>query len=201
MASSVEIANAALTLLGHAPILSFLDDSDAARAVNALYPIVRDDLQASHPWNFCVKGVDLPALAGAPTSTVYTAWYGLPANTLRVLEIEPPDYSWVVEGQAVLTNAPPPITARVITRIEDTTGFPPWFTMALIYRLAAELCNTLTARRGNKQDWQAIAEAKIREAKATDGLEGSPLVEDASPLGEARVWGSSWWPRGGWWGW
>jgi hypothetical protein len=61
----------------------------------------------------------------------------------------------------------------------------------MAYRLAAELCISLTARRGNSQDHWTLYENAFKEAKTSDGQEGSPFVDDASPLADVRLYGNS----------
>jgi hypothetical protein len=194
MASEVDICNMALNAMGHEAIQSLLDDSDAARACNAAYALCRDDVLAAHPWNFATKRVQFALLADdlSTVTSDFTHAFQVPTDTLRVLWIEPRNWQYVVEaGGKILTNAGAPLFGGVITRITDSGSFPPFFVMVLVYRLKAELANALTARRGNAQDFYAAYQQKLQEAKSTDGLEGSPTVEDVSPIADARLIGSN----------
>jgi hypothetical protein len=190
MASEVEIANAALTKLGHAAISNLTDDSDAARAVNAVFATVRDDLQAVHSWNFNTRWSSLAKLADAPVNPNFGSQYALATNTLRVWSIGEDMWPWVVEGTSLLTDLDSPKVQNSY-RVTDTSLFPPYFVNLMAYRLAAELCISLTARRGNLQDHWTLYEKALAEAKTSDGQEGSPFVDDASPLADVRLFGSS----------
>jgi hypothetical protein len=184
--SDTDIANFALTRLGHAAIVNMtLDDSDEARAVNAIYTMCRDEVLAAHPWNFATRWSVLATIAGVPANPNYTARYQMPTNALKVWSLQTEGYSWVVEGQEILTDLASPV-AQTTYRVTDSASFNPNFAMALAYRLAAELCNTLTARRGNAQDYWQLYAGKLQEAKTSDGMEGSPLLEDSNPLALAR---------------
>lgn len=193
MASTVDICNAALTSMGESTIQSLLDDSDEARACNAVFDMCRDDVLSAHPWNFATLRVQFAKLAD-DISTVtdeYSGVFQVPTNTLRVLWIEPKSYRFVIEkGGKLLTNAGEPLKGAIIERVSDSGSFPPHFVMVLIYRIRAELCNALTAKRGMAQDYYQAYLLKLQEAKSTDGLESSPEPEDISPIGDVRLQGT-----------
>jgi len=191
MPSDVEIANASLTKLGHNSIQSFLDDSDEARAVNAVYSFCRDDVQAAHPWNFATVRSQFAKLAEDPSTVTdeFSNVYALPTDTLRVLWIEPKSWRFVVENGKLYTNVGEPLKGAIIKRITDAGSFSTPFTICMVYRLAAELCNALTARSGTSRDFYASYLQKLQEAKSTDGMESSPEPEDLNPLADARMGG------------
>jgi len=192
MASDVDIVNGALTKLGHAPILSLLDEGDSAKAANALFAIVRDDLQSLHPWNFNTRWSSLATIAGEPANPNYGAQYALPTNTLKVWSLGEDfnSWPWSVEGTTLLTDLDSPV-AQNSYRVSDSALFPPFFVNVFMYRLAAELCVPLTARRGNAQDHWELYQRALMEAKTSDGQEGSSFVDDDSPLRDVRFYGTS----------
>ena len=189
--SDVDIANAALIDLGHEAIQSFLDDSDQARAVNAIYTMTRDRVLAAHPWNFATKRLSLAAAVITLNTEEWDTAYLLPADSLRVLYVEPRGTPFVVENGYILTNATAPIQCPVIYRITDPAVFSVNFTSALQYRLCAALCMAITARRGNAQDYWRFYQQELQEARTTDGMEGWEPRENDSPIGFARVSGSN----------
>lgn len=189
--SDVDIANAALIDLGYESIQSFLDDSDEARAVNAIYALTRDRVLAAHPWNFATKRLSLAAAVITLNTAEWTVAYLLPAHALRVLYIEPKGTPFVVENGYVLTDASTPIKCAVIYRIEDPAVFSVNFTSALQYRLCAALCMGITARRGNAQDYWRLYQQELQEARTTDGQEGWEARNNDSPIGFARIHGSN----------
>jgi len=88
MASDIDIANLALLYLETAPIVSFGDNTEQARAINSSYALLRDKLQREYRWNFNRTYVQLPALS-TPPPFEYEYAYELPADYLR-LELAAP---------------------------------------------------------------------------------------------------------------
>lgn len=189
--ADVDIANAALIDLGHETIQSFLDDSDQARAVNAIYSLNRDRVTASHSWNFATQRVSLAAAVVTLNTNEWDHAYLIPADALRVLYIEPRGTPFVVENGYILTNASSPILAPVLMRVTDPAKFSQNFISALQYRLAASLCTAITARRGNAQDYWRLYQLELQEARTADGMEGWEARENDSPIGFARTVGSN----------
>jgi hypothetical protein len=187
--SDVGIANAALIDLGHEPIQSFLDDSDQAKAVNAIYSMNRDRVTASHPWNFATQRVSLAAAVITLHTNEWDNAYLLPADVLRVLYIEPKGTPFAVENGYILTNASSPVLAPVLMRVTDPAKFSANFVSALQYRLAASLCTAITTRRGHAQDYWRLYQLELQEARTADGMEGWEAKENDSPIGFARVTG------------
>lgn len=192
MASDVDIVNMALAKLGHGAIASLLDDSDSARAANAVYAICRDDVEAAHPWNFNTKWIKLAQVTGTPANPDFKLAYALPGEVLQVWSLgeNVAKWAWVVEGKQLLTDVDLPV-AQCTVRITDSALFSAPVTTAIAYRLTAELCNSLTARRGNAQDYWQLYRDKLQEAKTSDGQEGSDFRDDDSPLADVRRLGGS----------
>lgn len=189
--SDVDIANAALIDLGHEQIQSFFDDSDQARAINAIYAMNRDRTLAAHPWNFATKRLSLAAAVITLNTEEWSNAYLLPTDSLRVLYIEPLGTPFRVENGYILTNSTSPVQCPVIFRITDPGIFSVNFVSALQYRLSASLCNAITARRGNAQDYWRLYQNELQEARTTDGQEGWEPRERDSPIGFARISGSN----------
>lgn len=185
--SDVDIANAALVDLGHEPIQSFLDDSDQARAVKAIYTLNRDRTLAAHPWNFATQRVELAAAVITLHTNEWDNAYLIPADVLRVLYIEPRGTPFVVENGYILSNVSSPVLAPVLVRITDPATFSQNFISAFQYRLAASLCTAITTRRGNAQDYWRMYQIELQEARTADGQEGWEPKENDSPIGFARV--------------
>src|SRR5574341_281558 len=133
--SEVNIGNMALIDLGHEQVQSFLDDSDQARALKELYPHARDRTLAAHPWNFATKRLSLAAAVITLNTDEWDHAYLPPADSLRVLYIEPRGTPFVVENGYILTNASSPVKCPVIYRITDPSLFSANFVSALQYRL------------------------------------------------------------------
>lgn len=156
MASEVEIANVALTLLGEARIASIDDDVKAAREVKAIFAIARDALQAGYNWHFAKTREKLTALADAP-SFGYAYQYQLPTKCLRIIQIadyfpgiDLTDYrgasteEYQIEGRRILTDFTAPMNFRYVQQVTDTSQFAANFTMMFGAYLAQLLAEPLT---------------------------------------------------------
>lgn len=90
MATKIQIYNAALRLLSIARITSAeqtAESNEQARVLNDLYEMVRDEVLASHPWNFAIKRATLTELGGEITT--WTATAGLTNVWQAALTTEP----------------------------------------------------------------------------------------------------------------
>lgn len=158
MASEVEIANVALTLLGESRIASIDDDVKAAREVKAIFDINRDALLAGYSWSFATARAQLPALAAAPDFG-YSYQYQLPQDPLclRIIQVNDVfpgldlvDYrgasteEFQIEGRYLLTDWTAPLKLRYIRQVVDTAIWSPNFVKAFAAYLAADLAEPLT---------------------------------------------------------
>ena len=179
MAASSEtgIVNTGLILLGELPILSLTDDSDVARAANAIYSHVRDEVLAQHPWNGCTKQVTLARLSGTPIFG-WSYQYVYPSDGLRILFTDDDQYPWKVsigtDGQSkvVLSNAPT-LAVEYIFRQTNVSRYGSWLSFAMSKRMAAELALTLTQHQGKAQGFMAAYQAQLSMSKMMDGQEQS----------------------------
>jgi len=179
MAASSEtgIVNTGLILLGELPILSLTDDSDVARAANAVFTQIRDEVLAQHPWNGCTKQVTLAQLSGTPIFG-WSYQYVYPSDGLRILFTDDDQYAWKVsigtDGQSkvVLSNAPT-LAVEYIFRQTNVSRYGSWLSFAMSKRMAAELALTLTQHQGKAQGFMAAYQAQLSMSKMMDGQEQS----------------------------
>lgn len=200
MASTVDIANYALNIIGASNISDFGENSKAARLVNQRYEGVRDAVFRSHPWNCLIQRSELAQETDAPTFG-YAYQYSLPTDPfcLRVLEFSNGSLSYpqdnmtsntggpvfVIEGRKLLTDEG---TARIkyIGRVTDPQQYDALLTEALAARLASEIAYALTGSTSVSQLADALYRDKLREARFVDGTEGAPQKLEASDFIEAR---------------
>ncbi len=86
MASTVDMCNSALNLLGASTISSLTEDTKNARLCNQRFEPIRDRVFRSHNWNCLIKRVQLAQDSTGPV-VEYTYGYTLPTDCLRVLKI------------------------------------------------------------------------------------------------------------------
>ena len=188
MASVVEICNRALDKLGEPPIVSLADDVKASRACNRVFAPVRDSVLRDHPWNCAIARVMLAADALTPAWGFARA-FPLPIDCLRVLTVAPepgPQPHWIVEGRAILTDAPAPLAIKYLRRLTDPNLFDPLLSEALAARLAVELCEALTQSNTKRQMLVNDYDAIVVRARSADAQEGVPPALAESPWVTAR---------------
>ncbi len=185
--SEVEICNQALYLIGAERISSLSADSKEARICNDMYSVVRDQLIASHPWNFCIKRAQYSAIDELPDG-VYDWDYAfeLPADCMRITSIDDPEEPWAREADYLYANYTP-ISIRYIQKVTSVDKFSPMFTKALAYALALEIGTHITQSPTLFERLMKKADDVIRECRSFDGQEGSVTVPDASDFINIRA--------------
>lgn len=184
--NSVEICSHALLKLGANTISSFEDGTLEAEVSANLYPLVRDFLLAAHPWNFAIHQQDLARAATEPVADFRFA-YALPRECVRVLSAgsngRGRGVHYKLRGRMLLTDVQQ-VTLTYIHR-PDEGSFPPFFVMALVAHLAAELCIPLVESTSRWESMRKLADSEFRRARlidsqedSADRLEGFSLVED-----------------------
>jgi hypothetical protein len=172
-ASPVQICNSALIKVGADTIISLSDNNKRASVCNHQYPILRDEVLRSHPWNFAVQTGTLGEITPAPTVGDYSNWFQLPSNCLRVLAVvEPQDAAWEKQGDRILINSS---TCHIefIKQETDTTIFDKNFEEALSYRIASDLAWSLTQNAALAEKMLEMYEMMLRQARSFDAQEKS----------------------------
>lgn len=184
--SDVAIANLALTKLGDLRITSLTDNTKPAREINAIYGMLRDKLQRTYNWRFCVKRASLAADVATPTFD-YSFQYSLPADCLRVLQINAyypaPDLSdlissggqeYVIEAGKILTRSSGSLNLRYLSRISDPTKFDVAFDEAFAALLAYNVCEALTQSDAKKNAALRDYRLCLTEAVRANAIENPP---------------------------
>lgn len=190
MASSVDIANSALTKLGESRITSLTDNVKAAREINAIFTLRRDKLLRTFNWNFAMKRTSLSALADAP-AWGYALQYQLPSDCLRVVQVNdiwyipgygdfigagPDEEPYKIEGQTIVTNFSAPLKVRYIRRVTNSGEFDAAFNEAFAYDLAHETCESIKQNTSMKESLRAGRKEEILEAIRANAIELPPQV-------------------------
>lgn len=169
--TDIEIINAALTHCGASKIASLADASNEAVVASTHWQICRDAVLESRAWLFATTRLVLVEDASAPAFG-YAHRFVIPSTVIRVIQCYDANEDiiddWVREGGFILTDETT-VKVIVITRIIDTSVYPPSFTETLGYWLASALCVPLTENRQRATDLLAIAEKKVKEAAYTEG--------------------------------
>jgi hypothetical protein len=183
--NDVAICNAALSKIG-VPSISSLSDSDSiSTQCNLRYGPVRDWLLASYPWNFAIQRSSLTADATDPEYE-FEKRFSVPANCLRVLELEDNSYDYKIEGGFILTNQDS-IKIKYIAKITDTTTHSPGFDELLALYLAKDLCVKLVQSVSLRRSLLQELNIQIRDIRSIDAQEGKPRQFDVNTWTNARL--------------
>lgn len=182
-----------LVELGDATITSLTDDTDRARALNALYADARDSVLADFPWAFATKRATLAQIAGSP-AWGFARHYQLPTDTLRVLETDEHTSPWRREADRILTDRSS-MAIKYTFRVTDPNQFSPGFVRALVAYLKWKLPITITGSLNKQIQYGAEYRAIITQARGSDeefkGLEQWAVNQEQSydvysPLRDVR---------------
>ena len=184
MLTQTEICNLAIAMVGGKQILTVDDDIEEARLCKKFYPLVRDRLLRSHPWNFAIKRVQLAELATVPLFG-WDHQFQLPADCLRVLQLDENTDQYKVEGRVVVTNSST-VKALIVFKQTDESKWDANFVDVMATAVAVELAYPITQARETKADLQNELQMKIREARSFDAQEGVLDQVDASQWLNAR---------------
>jgi hypothetical protein len=185
MPSVVDICNEAMDLLGAATIASLTENSKEARLCNRRYETVRDAVLRAHPWNAAISRADLARDSSAPAFG-FKYQYTLPTDPycLRVLsfwnsnvdnELTPYDSQvmFKIEGRKILSNED---ACKIIyvARVTDTEQYDALLSSTIAHKLASETAYAITGSNSIAQQMFSLYEARIREARSMDAMEGQP---------------------------
>lgn len=186
MPSVVDVVNRSLDKLGHPPITSLSDGNRAANLATRTWPIIRNKLLRSHPWNFAIKRVSLAPLSEAPAWGFNNA-FQLPSDLLRIIELDglsTGDYQ--VEDGRILCNDSV-IYLRYVSKVEDPNKYDTLFVELAATTLAYEMCEALTQSNTKKQLLgQEIIDIRY-QARFTDAVENPPVMIEEDSWVEVRT--------------
>jgi len=189
-ASEVEICKLALLKFGEKFTITSIDTptNREERACSVLYPILRDQITYSHPWNFAMKRADISAQLSTTPAFGYDYAYTLPTDPvcLRVWELYGSDAEWEVESGELLVNQDEEIYIRFIAQVTETGKFSPDYVNCLATLLGAELAAMLMGDGGiNKRQalLQELNTVLLPKAYRLNAIEGNkPRHKDMQPL-------------------
>lgn len=185
--TKIDLCSRALVKLGANPIASFNETTAEAKVCAQLYESVVEGLLAAYPWRFALEKAELARLAATPTAD-YQYAYQLPHDYVRVLSAgngsKSQGLKYKIIGNSLHTNAEKVIISY-IARPEEA-AFPPFFSSALIARLAAELCLPLTESTTRTDYMYQRADEEFKAAKLTDSQQDIPACFQDFSLIEVR---------------
>ena len=192
MASTVDMCNSALNLLGASTISSLTEDTKNARLCNQRFEPIRDRVFRSHNWNCLIKRVQLAQDSTAPV-VEYSYAYTLPVGCLRVLKIHNGStdsiksaLDYKIEGRKVVTDETT-IYLVYIALITDPNEFDSYLREAISHQLAADICYAITNNSTLANNYMTRADERLREARFIDATENSLDTVEANEFTDARL--------------
>tara|TARA_R100001086_G_C11827911_1_gene255861 strand:+ start:140 stop:724 length:585 start_codon:yes stop_codon:yes gene_type:complete len=168
--TDIDIATAALILIGAAPITSFTETSTEALVASNIYEdVIRSALCASR-WRFAANQQELNRLSDAPTGRFDLA-YQLPSDLLMLhaLTVNNNIIEYNVYGNLAFTNGS--ITDKVIADYSIRVGeekFPSYFILAVEYALASAFAVSIARDDGLASVLESKAQQLMQQARTLD---------------------------------
>lgn len=187
--TELQICSRALLAIGCEPISSFQDGTAEAEVASMLYGGVRDALLSAYPWSFATAQRALPQIAAVPVADFQYA-YQLPEDYLRALSVGGAHHNsgrgvvYRIHERRIHTDSPSVVLTYVFR--PDERIFPPFFTQALVTRIAAELCLPLTENTARTELQSKLAEMEFTRAKTIDSQQQTPSRFEDFTLLEVR---------------
>ena len=193
MASAVSICSNALLMVGAQTINSFDGDlSDRQRLAANLYETVRDYVLSSHPWNTCIKRVQLNPDVGAPLYD-YAQQYSLPVDFLRLMSVGEAglEADYRIESSKILCDSIP-LKLRYIWKNTNEATWTPLLVMSVTLAMRAVLAYPITQSTSLEQLIDQAIAGTLKTARTIDSQDQPPET-----LGDFRLLNSRFSPSGG----
>ena len=168
--TDIDIATAALILIGAAPITSFTETSTEALVASNIYEdVIRSALCASR-WRFAANQQELNRLSDTPTGRFDLA-YQLPSELLMLhaLTVNNNIIEYNVYGNLAFTIGS--ITDKVIADYSIRVGeekFPSYFILAVEYALASAFAVSIARDDGLASVLESKAQQLMQQARTLD---------------------------------
>ena len=192
MASTVDICNSALNLLGASTISALTDDSKNARLCNQRYEPIRNRVFRSHAWNCLHKRVQLAQNSTAPV-VEYSYAYALPSDCLRVLKIHngttdsiASSMDYKLEGRNIVTDEGT-IYLIYIALITDPNEYDSYLQESISHQLAADIAYAVTNNATLANNYMTRADERLREARFIDATENALGTVESNEFTDARL--------------
>lgn len=173
MSTKIQICNDALNFLGAEAINSLEDNNHVARTCKQQYPLARDYVLRTHPWNF--------ALERDVLTPHKEAWGGshqflLPSDCVRINKVLNSDLKPVkykVEGRNIFS----PETTIYLSYVSGDVlegVYDPAFKRAVAAQMAGDMCYKITQSGNLMQSMYALADEFAKNSRTLDSMENTP---------------------------
>lgn len=195
MASRLSIYRGAARLLGDRRITALTDDGETRKAFDDAWRDVGDYLLARGLWNFAIRTVELTQDEDVEPLFGYTYAFSKPDDWVRTASISDVgtftgDFNDYEDETEYWYCDCDPLYVRYVSD-DDQYGWnvAAWrqpFAKAFEARLAFECGLPISQDRSNRNDMEALAEKRLREAKSLDAVDERTRHSPAGRLVKAR---------------
>lgn len=171
--TETDLANDALSLLGHSAVASLTENTAGAVACARWLPRCRQEALTRHPWSFAVAAETLVAaeVGGVAVEDDEGRWayaYAMPAGCLRAVLVNgDPSITWEVRG-TVLYCDEEECVLRYLTDHVTYDDWPPFFLTYVGTLLAARVAMPITGSADIARAMQDLARSAFWSAVRDD---------------------------------
>lgn len=196
MASKIKIYNLSLGHLGMQKIFSTDTEDPRMKACELYYPEALEDTYAEYAWGFA-NVIEQFAIVSA-TVVGWDYVYAYPPKAARVNNVfseenseykEEKDFDKVFlpsQNKTVIVSNEQAAYQEYTYKVEDTTIFTPKFVMALSFKLAALMAQTLTTDPNIAGAMQQNSLSIIDEARRLDSKEKPKRTKQTNEIVQSR---------------
>jgi len=170
--STIDVINKSLILIGADIITDLSEGSVESTYAASLWDGVRQSCLRLHPWNFALKEIELPSVAGG-SDFKHKHKYNLPSDFIRLITVYD-DGAFKLKGKSIYSNLPSCKVRYVYDNI-DVSTWDASFVNVVAYKLASELAYPITKSSSMMQVMIQNFARHLIEAK---GIDGSEDIED-----------------------
>lgn len=142
--TKTEICNMALGMLGAQLLADFDTDTNTTGVLCRLfYPTAIKVILEDMPWTFATKRASLTTPVVSTPIFGYATAFQLPDDFIQIIETDPEEASWQIEGTLILTDQNT-LGIRYVYSVEDTALLSAHVVQALSAKMAALLAMPVT---------------------------------------------------------
>ncbi len=199
MASTVDIWNLALNLVGGDFVIDPLENSTGADLCRLHYPYALGFVLEAVDWNFATKRIEVAESATVEPAFGFQASFKVPDDCSRIIEVwnnkrgntntryTHNGLQWQQEGEYISANTKEQAWGKYIEKVEDPNRFTDSFITDLAANLGSRLAIPVSANRQLKLDLLNEYKILVDEAAASDGMTGRTKVMRSNILIGARL--------------
>lgn len=202
MATKIQVYRLAAAAVGSGTqITDPADDITIARSITGVWDLSRRAAIREGSWNFAMFR-DRPAALSATPEFGFDYQFALPANTLRLIEVQVAGIQLVdyqLEAGKILCDESGPIDVRCLVDVTEPASWDDLFAATFAKRIAWEIGTKIAGSAFDKAKvWQDYQDG-LRASRRVDAMENPPIEQDESDWILAREAGAgSWNPERPW---